>query len=448
MMAQLLEDIINEKGLSQIVEQYVLKPKYYLDRKLVVLNYTQRNQTKESPKKSPKNNYVADQCRGIILYESEDGYRVICRPFDRFYNHIDGDVDFDFSTKLRILEKADGSLIKIYYHDGRWEIATRGTAFAECLIHSDMKKKLSISTDTHNLMTYKELVLLSFGLKSDDDRCFQEMMKNQRKDLTYNLECIGPKNEIKTKYEKAEMVFLAARNTQTGEEVKVNGFPNARLPRYYDDDVLLDDAFERKEYFDKLFLYLRDDEEGFVVINEKGARVKVKNPRYFINKKVSSKPIQRARPNYTRIIEAVVSGTPIDEEDEKLRVQLQQSVEKFQAQVNQCCSDFQDMSQEERKKCAWKVYSIFNDIKKKKKESEKQLNSNHMRVIEAVISLRPIHEDNNEVCLQLKKYVQLLRAKVFELFPDFQEMSNEERRKYVLRIYEFFENAMTNELDK
>ena len=38
--------------------------------------------------------------------------------------------DFDLSRSV-IMEKADGSLVGVYHHNGKWHISTRGMAFAE-----------------------------------------------------------------------------------------------------------------------------------------------------------------------------------------------------------------------------------------------------------------------------------------------------------------------------
>ena len=117
-----IEIVINSRGLTEVIGEFKLKNHYYDDGKVVVLSY--------NGLKSPKENGIADQCRGVILSKNASGeWKVVCRPFDRFYNVGEG--FFDFGDGVRVYEKADGSMIKIYWFMDMWQIATRGSAFGE-----------------------------------------------------------------------------------------------------------------------------------------------------------------------------------------------------------------------------------------------------------------------------------------------------------------------------
>ena len=160
-----IERIINNRGLTKVIEEFELKNRYYDDGNVVVLSYNQI--------KSPKHNETVDQCRGVVLNKNTSGeWEVVCRPFDRFYNV--GEAWFDFGDGVRVYEKADGSMIKIYWFKTRWEIATRRSAFGENGVYTDKER------------TYRNLVINSFGLETEDE--FQDMMKDKKRaDLSFGV---------------------------------------------------------------------------------------------------------------------------------------------------------------------------------------------------------------------------------------------------------------------
>lgn len=269
-----LIDTINSEGLVNVVTRLFLKNKAYDDERVFVLNYHQT--------KSPKEG-IANECRGIILQEQPDySYKIICRPFDRFFNI--GAVPYDF-TDISVYEKLDGSLIKIYFFNNNWQIATRGSAFGENE-QSILKK------------SFKSLAINAFGLSNNDE--FQASMVDMRQDLTYCLEYISPDNLILTKYDRAGMVFLAARHTESGDPIEITSFPNATLPKIYPlnthDECTI--ALET----------LKEDEEGFVIKNNLGILAKLKSPRYLaIAYKPKEKP-QKVVSYEDTLILAVVHG--------------------------------------------------------------------------------------------------------------------------------------------
>ena len=271
----MIEEIINGRGLSNVIADFNLKAHHYDDDEVVVLSYNQL--------KTPKENEIADQCRGVVLNKNMSGeWEVVCRPFDRFYNV--GESPFDFGDGVRVYEKADGSMIKIYWFKTRWEIGTRRSAFGENGVYTDKER------------SYRNLVISSFGLETEDE--FQDMMKDENKELTYLLECIGPENRIKTIYLQSEMVFIAARNTKTGEYVDVSSFPRARHTKIFAE-------YSSEEQCRELLKTLRDDEEGFVLVNKLGYRAKLKNPKYLDFGKTSKKKSTSSKSN---LVNAVVEG--------------------------------------------------------------------------------------------------------------------------------------------
>lgn len=175
-----LELLTKELGIS--VKEY---------DELYVLNYNQI----ESPKTHP----VVMECRGIIL---DKALNVVCRPFDRFFNMgeaPDTQKQLDM-TKAVAFEKVDGSLIKIYYYK-QWEIATRGTAFAESNVGGFD-------------LTFRQLVLKSLALTEEEFQITAERYLD--KAFTYCFEVTSVENRVVTPYSGYSLHYLGARETSTG----------------------------------------------------------------------------------------------------------------------------------------------------------------------------------------------------------------------------------------
>lgn len=84
---------------------------------LVLLKYNQI----DSPMADP----IVQECRGVILDESDD-WRVVSRSFSKFFNAEEVHAaPIDWSTAV-VQEKLDGSLCVLYFHAGKWRVQTSG----------------------------------------------------------------------------------------------------------------------------------------------------------------------------------------------------------------------------------------------------------------------------------------------------------------------------------
>ena len=344
---KLIEEYIKEHGLKKIIEDYKLHVKSYPNRNVMIINH-QRYKTEQ--------NEITIQCRGVVLHEENGNYNVICRPMDKFYNDFEKERPlFDFTEGVDVYEKADGSLIKVYYHNNEFKIATNRTAFAEGPCNGPTE-----------FNSYKEFVLFTFGCANKEE--FQVFMKNQDKNLTYMFELVSPNNKIITEYKKSEMILLAARHTKTGVYVDVNTFPNVRKPIKYNKNGKLYTQDECKE----LFYNLRDDEEGFVLINASGLRQKLKNPPYLERirqNQTKTLDIQHKRKSdsNTELVNAVVKGKEADFDGDTSNTarSLSNRVLDFAEKEN---VNFIDLSNKEKTVMVWRV---LNPPKKKEKKSIK-----------------------------------------------------------------------------
>ena len=184
-----------KEGMEQLEQELGIKVKEYAAEGLYVFNYSQID--------SPKTNPIVMECRGLIL---TNDFEVVCRPFDRFFNYgealeVTGDFSFESSV---VCSKEDGSLVKVYFWDGDWRVATRGTAFAE--------------SENYTGEVFQNLILDAFGvdsLETFSDRCAEVLDT----DYTYIFEYTSPKNRVVTQYSEDCMYLLGARNNATGEEI-------------------------------------------------------------------------------------------------------------------------------------------------------------------------------------------------------------------------------------
>jgi T4 RnlA family RNA ligase len=242
--------VSKEIALEAITEELGIKVKEY-DSGLIVLSYNQIN--------SPKTHPVVMECRGLILEYVDSEFKVVCRPFKRFFNHGEApDTLTDFSfDRSEVMEKPDGSLIKCFHHDGKWEIATRGTAYAESENYTGAK--------------FRSMVLESLSM---DETEFQYECSHSGLDVnaTHLYEFTSPDNRIVTPYEKAELVYLGSVCSETGSIFDGNTLSVRDAESYPLSS--LEDCVKAAAELDGL-------KEGFVVRDLKsGQMVKIKSPLY------------------------------------------------------------------------------------------------------------------------------------------------------------------------
>lgn len=258
-----LRDLYNQGGTQQacldiLTAELGIKAKVYEEEGIVLLDYNQID--------SPKTDPIVIECRSLIL--TLDNFEVVSRKFDRFFNYgeaLEYYGDFDFS-QAQIFEKADGSLIGVYFWDDKWHISTRGMAFAE--------------GEHHLGGTFKDKVLEAFGLTEEE---FQEKFSKLTWDTTFIFEYTSPENRIVTKYEKPEMVLLGAsfphdEETPLYEDVSFElyrvGIKHRKAKTY---------AASSLEEVVELANSLPNLQEGFVLYDpSSGKRMKIKSSLYVV----------------------------------------------------------------------------------------------------------------------------------------------------------------------
>ena len=218
------------------------------DGKLVIFNYQLFNTDFHEP--------LVSECRGIIL--EEGSWRVVCRGFDKFWNYGEElAAKIDWNT-TRVQTKIDGSILKAFYYDDKWRVATNG------MINAFDVKAVSAHPENNTLVkTFGEL--------------FEECARAQGlpyqfldKTCTYIFELTTPYNEQVIKYNQSAIWHIGTRSNITGQEFK--GSIGIQQPPEWKFNTL-DDVITIASKF-------KEEQEGFVAVDANYNRIKIKSPYY------------------------------------------------------------------------------------------------------------------------------------------------------------------------
>jgi len=243
-------------------EEILTKEPYFLkvsrDGEYIMFKYDQI-------KGSDFNIPLVKNARGIIFREAD--WTCVCHPFDKFGNYGEEycpDINW---KKCSVQQKIDGSLIKVWYDNGKWHISTNGLidAFKAPVDHNPMK-----------IETFGDLFCYELKFCGAIDS-FEKLGKSLDEDYTYMFELITEYNRVVVPAENYEssIYLLGARNIKTNEEVDLDGSYLSQvfyMPKRYNLHTL-DEVV-------KAAAELPWDEEGYVVCDNKFNRVKIKSPEY------------------------------------------------------------------------------------------------------------------------------------------------------------------------
>lgn len=231
-------------------EPYNLKISY--DNDLVMFKYNQLTADFSIP--------LVCEARGIIL-ERKLPYRVVCWPFEKFFNYGEPyAAQIDWST-TSVQEKIDGSLMKCYYWNGEWRLATNG----------NINAYLAPLGGDSEFQTYGEL------WDSIWPSWRETMNEYGSKQVTYMFEMVSPYNKVVIPYQESEIYFLGWRDNITGYELlptDSNISHYCLMPNVYPLDSLEEVIAAANN--------LPWDQEGYVVCDGSFNRVKIKSPAYLV----------------------------------------------------------------------------------------------------------------------------------------------------------------------
>ena len=202
---------------------------------LTIWNYSQTTQYEG------KWDAVTMMCRGLV---TDTEGNIMARPFKKFFNMEEG--KHTPTSEFDVYEKMDGSLIIVFWYDGGWVIASRGSFTSEQAIGAS---KIFFDELDHNF---------SIG-------------------ITYLFEFTAPWNRIVVDYgEKPNLTLLGAIRTDdeteaTWEQLKMIGDgANCDVVKKYDG---ISD-------YSTLKGMIGNNAEGFVIRFSNGDRMKIKGEEY------------------------------------------------------------------------------------------------------------------------------------------------------------------------
>ena len=192
------------------------------------------------------------QCRGLIV--DEDG-NIIARSMEKFFNieehkEFDSLPDIPYGQHHTIYDKLDGSLGIIFWYNGKWRVATRGSFHSE---QADKARELLKNYETEKM----------------------------DKDYTYLVEIIYPENRIVVDYgDMEELVMVTKIHTEIGvEPIELSSLHESNVFPIVEEVPFNIHSLEK--YRERLDESCKgEDKEGFVIHFESGLRIKVKLEDY------------------------------------------------------------------------------------------------------------------------------------------------------------------------
>lgn len=231
---------------------------------------------------------IVKEARGIIF--EKDTWNIVCRPFYKFFNYGEPNAaTIDWNNPVIVNEKIDGSLIKFYYYNNEWRVATNGTI--------DAHKALAYSTLKSN---FYDLVMIAI---ENSGKSFEDFCSSLHPSCTYLFELVSPITKVVIPYENTELYKLGAYNVENDYFIHPHYLTNIDLKTPQEIEFNnLQEVIDRASSLDWM-------SEGFVVYDGYN-RVKVKSPAYVL--------AHRTKNNGQVKIETLVHLIKINEIDEFL----------------------------------------------------------------------------------------------------------------------------------
>src|SRR3990167_7965385 len=254
-MTLLVQDFLRSNSVQSLCDKYsILAKQHSKYPNLYLLKY---DQIKSNMKDS-----LVQECRGIILDQDQD-WKVISFPYTKFFNYGESEAaEIDWRT-AQIYEKLDGSLCTLYWYDNKWNVATSGTPDASGEVNGFG-------------MTFEKLfwdVWEQLGYDAPNDRL-----------CCYMFELCTKYNRIIVQHKKSRLVLHGARSI-----LEECSFAEVEPQLAVQETLLRSNNWEVvqryplgsvKDILDSLHSMSPTEQEGYVVVDAKFNRIKVKSPRY------------------------------------------------------------------------------------------------------------------------------------------------------------------------
>jgi RNA ligase len=216
--------------LNKYYEDGLLYKQVHPSLPLTIWNYTEKVQYENLWDE------VTLMCRGLVTDNNGD---IVATPFQKFFNIEEG--KFEPTEKFEVYEKMDGSLGIVFWYQGQWVVATRGSFTSDQAIKA------------------RELLQ-----KYNTDIMFRH--------LTFCFEIIYPENRIVLDYGTDEKLVLLGTFNKDGKEM------DSEIWSQWGFDVVK--KYDGISDYKQLKEMVKNDQEGFVIKFFNGDRVKVKGVEY------------------------------------------------------------------------------------------------------------------------------------------------------------------------
>lgn len=269
-------EYLSQQSFQSLEEKHGVETGFSKDRILCSLNYSQIS--------SSSTDEVANYCRGMIVSRKDNrpfpddltqvigDFQIVMFGFKRFFNMGDpaqAEIDWD---SAEFQDKPDGTFIELYYHNRKWNVATRSVPRADVPID-----------DTG--LTFAQLFINTIG-GLDKYKFYQS--------TNYMFELETPYNSVTVQQTTSKVTLLGTRYVYPGpcsyqestsefvdKEAERLGF---NRPKKY--------KFSSPEEMVEFVSHLNDGTdikwEGVVVVDKFNNRIKVKNLDYVTASRIRS----------------------------------------------------------------------------------------------------------------------------------------------------------------
>jgi hypothetical protein len=244
----------HDDWLGHLQAEYKVKVSRSSCERLVSLKYDQIE--------SPMREAIVQQCRGMVVDVHQR--KVVAWPYDKFWNHGEGLADSIDWASASVLEKLDGSLMILFFdeHVGQWAVASSGHPTAGGSFGADSSR------------TFKDAFWQVFEAL---DMALPDAAEWGR--TCFMFELCTQENRVVVQHERPRLVIHGARNSDSGLELSLAALEELAVRHRWElvkrfPLASIEDCLAAAAELDALQM------EGFVVVDGRQRRVKIKSPRY------------------------------------------------------------------------------------------------------------------------------------------------------------------------
>lgn len=309
-----LQKYIKRYGVKSLQDTYAVKvTTHSIYPNLHLFKYNQLN--------SPMDEVIVQQSRGIIL-DADDDWRIVNYPYSKFFNQSENlAATIDWNT-ARVQEKLDGSVISLWHYDDKWHMSTSGSPDG------------LVTTPFGNSLTFKELFWETFN-KLD----YKLPTSKHDKECCYMFELMTPYNLVVVQHKSSNLVLHGCRCVLLSLlERRIDLHENRFLHEFNWRSVYTYKRFDAIEYVVEAAKQLNGTEqEGFVVVDDKFNRVKIKSPDYLIKHSLKSGLTSRS------LINGIIQEQVMDVDELKTFFpEYKDIIELYESKVRDFCHDVAD----------------------------------------------------------------------------------------------------------